>query len=134
MLKSTRKTSRKTSRKASRKSTLKSRSKSRSIDCSGICLKKSTKNDKKFMVIINDRNGKSKTIHFGAAGYSDYTIHKTDDRKERYINRHKRKENWGKSGIKSAGFWSRWILWNKPTLTSSIKHTENKFGIKIKKL
>ena len=27
--------------------------------------------------------------------------------------------NWGKSGIFTAGFWSRWMLWNKPTLEES---------------
>jgi len=29
------------------------------------------------------------------------------------------------------GFWSRWILWNKPTIDESINDIENRFGIKI---
>jgi hypothetical protein len=89
-------------------------------------LKKSSKSDKKYMVIID-----SKTVHFGANGYSDYTKHKDSERKERYIIRHKSKENWKKTGIKTAGFWSRWILWNKPSISSSIKDTEKRFKIKI---
>jgi hypothetical protein len=49
----------------------------------------------------------------------------------RYENRHKKRENWKKSGIKTAGFWSKWILWNKPSLNRSIKDTEERFNIKI---
>ena len=92
-----------------------------------IYLSKSNKPDKKFMVRINN-----KTIHFGAKGMSDYTIHKDTDRMHRYENRHKSRENWTKSGIETAGFWSKYILWNKPSFIASIKDTEKRFGIKIK--
>lgn len=73
----------------------------------------------------------NKTVHFGAKGYSDYTIHKDPERKKRYIDRHKSNEDWSIKGINTAGFWSRWLLWNEPTLKESIKSTEDKFGIKI---
>ncbi len=43
-------------------------------------------------------------IYIGASGCSDFTIHKDEQRKQRYINRHKTKENWSKSGIHTAGF------------------------------
>ena len=91
-----------------------------------VILKKSTRNDKKFMVKLE-----GKTIHFGAKGMSDYTINKDPDRKANYIARHKKREDWTKVGIKTAGFWSKRLLWNKPTLQSSIKDTENKFNIDI---
>lgn len=71
-------------------------------------------------------------VDFGAKGYEDYTIHKNDDRKKRYIARHKVRENWTKTGIKTAGFWSLWLLWNKKTIKSSIKNIQDTFGIKIK--
>ena len=58
-------------------------------------------------------------------GASDYTIHKDDERKERYINRHKKNEDW--NNIYTAGFWSRWILWNKPSISESIRDTNNRF-------
>lgn len=93
-----------------------------------IILRKSNKPDKKFMVRIDDK----KTIHFGSKGMSDFTIHKDTERKNRYINRHKKRENWTKSGIKSAGFWSKHILWNKPSIQQSINDTEKRFNIKIK--
>ena len=92
-----------------------------------IILSKSNKLDKKFMVRIGH-----KTIHFGASGYSDYTIHKDPERKQKYIIRHQKNEKWGKSGIETSGFWSRWLLWNKPSLNASIKDIETKIKIKIK--
>lgn len=72
-------------------------------------------NKHKYYIITNT----GRRVYFGAYGYSDYTIHKDKDRKERYIERHKQRENWTKSGIDTAGFWSRWLLWNKPTIKSS---------------
>ncbi len=50
---------------------------------------------------------------------SDFTIHKDEQRKQRYIDRHKTNENWLKSGIDTPGFWSRWLLWNLPTKKDS---------------
>ena len=48
-------------------------------------------------------------------GYSDYLKHKDVDRMKLYTDRHRKNENWTKSGIKTAGFWSKYLLWNKPT-------------------
>ena len=73
----------------------------------------------------------NKTLHFGAKGYSDYTKHKNRSRMHRYETRHRSRENWKKSGLETAGFWSKWILWNKPGLIESIRDTEHRFGIKI---
>ena len=92
-----------------------------------ISLKKSNRPGKKYMVNVD-----GKTVHFGASGMSDYTIHKDSERMGRYIARHKNRENWTKSGIKSAGFWSRWLLWNKPSLSASKSDIERRFGVKIK--
>lgn len=93
-----------------------------------VCLKKSSNPEKKYMVTIGD-----KTVHFGATGYSDYTKHKDPERRERYVTRHQKRENWTKSGITTAGFWSLWLLWNKPTLKDSIADTERRFKIKIRR-
>jgi hypothetical protein len=96
-----------------------------------VYLRTSTKEGKKYMVTILFNNGRKKTVHFGAEGMSDYTKHKDIDRMNLYIGRHKKRENWSKEGLDTAGFWSRWILWNKPTLNSSINYTSNKFDIII---
>lgn len=90
-------------------------------------LKKSTRTDKKFMIITPD----NKTIHFGQSGASDYTKHKDIERKKRYIARHQKNENWNKSGINTPGFWARWLLWNKPTLEESITNIMKKFNVEI---
>lgn len=97
-----------------------------------VYLRPSTRKEKKYMVTIFDKIGK-KTVHFGATGYSDYTKHKDKDRMKRYDARHKEKEDWTKDGIRTAGFWSKWILWNKPSLKDSVDSTEKKFRITIKR-
>lgn len=86
-----------------------------------IIIKPSHKSDKKFDAVIDNR----KTIPFGQKNASDFTIHKDEERKQRYINRHSKRENW--NDPTTAGFWSRWLLWNKPTITESIRDTNKKF-------
>lgn len=96
-----------------------------------VYLEPSSRSGKKWMVTLRKEGERDKLVHFGADGYSDYTIHKDKERMKRYDARHKTNENWGKSGIKTAGFWSKWILWNKPSLTKSITDTKQRFNIKI---
>lgn len=98
-----------------------------------IYLEESTRSGKKWMVTIFYTDGRRKTVHFGAEGYDDYTMHKDPDRMSLYVSRHSSKEDWTKSGIETAGFWSRWILWSKPSLTAAIKFTKDKFGLPIKR-
>lgn len=94
-------------------------------------LHKSDKADKKYFIEFeNPKTNRMKKVYFGASGYQDYTMHKDDERKERYINRHKNNERW--NDPTTAGFYSRWLLWNKPTLSASIKNTNERFGIQIK--
>ena len=90
-------------------------------------LKESTRKGKKYRITLPD----NKIVHFGAIGYEDYTMHHDDKRKDRYISRHK-KEDW--TDLSKAGTWSRYILWNKKTLNSSIDDMEDRFDIKIKLL
>ncbi len=78
--------------------------------------KLSPKSPKKFKA-VSDRC----SVKFGANGYSDMTIHKSPERQRRYIQRHKRNENWSKNGICTPGWWSRYLLWNKPSLKQSIQ-------------
>ena len=93
-----------------------------------IYLTPSKNKGKKYKVQIDN-----KTVHFGAKGYSDYTMHKDNERKARYISRHKNNEAWTKKGIKTAGFWSRWLLWNKPTIGGSVKNIQSKFNVTIRR-
>ena len=90
---------------------------------------KDTETSKKYKATFYDKDGKKvKTTRFGADGYSDYTKHKDKDRKERYIERHKKNETW--SDPTTAGSLSRYVLWNKPTFTESVKDFKKKFNLK----
>tara|TARA_A100001015_G_C14931166_1_gene688500 strand:- start:620 stop:937 length:318 start_codon:yes stop_codon:yes gene_type:complete len=93
-----------------------------------VVLKRSSKKDKKWVAIMPELGHKH---HFGQKGYSDFTIHKDPKRKERYIERHRKREDW--NDIHSAGFWSKHILWNKDTISKSIKDAEKKYNLDITK-
>ena len=119
-----------------------------------ITLIRSPKNEKKFRVVLP--NGK--TVDFGQMGYSDFTLHKTPKRMRSYVQRHggaipktttaeksplkitermlrvtrSDKEDWGRSGLDTAGFWSRWLLWSRPSIPSAIRVIEEKFGVTIR--
>lgn len=94
---------------------------------------KNTSGDKKMSVYAFDGTN-TRLIHFGAKGYSDFTIHGDPERKQNYINRHKNNEDWDKSGVLTAGFWSRWILWNLPTIKQSVEYTQKKFKLVVKNI
>jgi hypothetical protein len=81
------------------------------------------KPEKKFYIITND----NKKVYFGAAGYEDFTTHKDEARKQRYIARHKKNEDWTKSGINSAAFWSRFYLWEYPTKKQAYENIKKKY-------
>ena len=96
-----------------------------------VAISKSKKADKKYDSVINGK----KTISFGQKGASDMTQHKDKDRKQLYIDRHKKNENWGASGVNTAGFWAKNVLSSKDTLTKSVDDLNKIFkniNIKIK--
>ena len=78
-----------------------------------------------------------KPFILGGHGYNDYTIYsrtlgkkEADIKKKNYLSRHKKNEDW--CNLLTAGFWSRWILWNKPTIEQSIKDLSKKLNIEIR--
>ena len=89
-----------------------------------IILQKSSNKDKKFDAFVE-----GKKVSFGDSQYQDYTQHKDDERRFKYLNRHKPNEVW--YDLKTAGTWSRWLLWQKKTIPEAIKFMEDKFKIKI---
>lgn len=91
-----------------------------------IKLTKAKKPSYKYTVVID-----GKEINFGADGFTDFTLSGDEEKKRLYLARHKPRENWTKGGLKSAGFWSRWLLWNKPTVKQSIQDIENRFDVNI---
>ena len=75
--------------------------------------------------IFEARIDGKKSIHFGAKGMSDFTIHKDPMMKNRYLDRHSKNEDW--HNPLTAAFYATNILWNKPTITESIRDTNRRF-------
>jgi hypothetical protein len=93
---------------------------------------KSSNMDKKYIVKVN-----GKTVSFGARSYSDFTINKSEDRKQAYIGRHEKRESqfWSfddKLNLLTASFWARYLLWEKPDIFEAIAEIEKNTGLQIK--
>jgi len=96
-----------------------------------ISIKKADDTKHKYQVeLMNEETKRKKTIKFGSAGMGDFIIFTKKDgkaeaekHKERYIDRHKKREDWTKAGVATSGFWAKHILWNKPTFEASLKDT-----------
>ena len=80
-----------------------------------VLISASTRPGYKLMARANGR-----TVHFGAAGYDDYTTHHDDERRRLYLARHAKREDWGWAGVLTAGWLSRWLLWEKHSLRAAI--------------
>ena len=72
----------------------------------------------------------TKIVSFGQKGASAFTKHEDLHRRGQYIDRHHAREDWTKSGAKAAGFYSKHVLWNKPSLKASIDDINKKFSLK----
>ncbi len=93
-----------------------------------VVIKKSTKAGKKMMAVFTDKDKRSKTIHFGSAGMDDYTKTKDKAQRKRYLDRHRKNEDW--NNPQTAGSLSRWILWGDSTsLRTNIQTFKNKFNL-----
>ncbi len=86
----------------------------------------STKADKKLMAIF-DNDGRRKTVHFGQKNADDFTITKNVEQKNRYQSRHRK--DLDTKDPSRAGYLSWFILWNKPTLTESIRDYRQRFNL-----
>ena len=102
-------------------------------------LVKLSSGEHKFAVRIHTQEG-TKTVRFGKYGASDFTIHKNRPRRLRYLDRHGRiypgqsrsyKEDWSQKGLYTAGYWSRWLLWEKPSMKKAIEFMRNQKNINI---
>jgi len=97
-----------------------------------VSIKKSPRKDKKLVATFCSPDGRRKQVHFGAKGYQNYggvgkERHLDPERKRRYIERHRKREDWTRPD--TAGSLSRWVLWNKPTLKASIADYKKRFKL-----
>jgi len=98
---------------------------------SRIVYSKATAEGKKYKAELFSREKREKTIQFGQEGASDFTKHKNEKRKKNYLARHRPTEDWSRSGMDTAGFHSRFLSWNKPTLEESMRDIERRFGVEV---
>jgi len=93
-----------------------------------VVIKKSSKPEKKLQATFSyPETTRTKTIHFGSAGMADYTISKDKEQRSRYLERHRKRENWNKAD--TAGALSRWILWSLPTRQEAIQAYKKRFNL-----
>ena len=91
-----------------------------------ISIKPSDRPNKKYMAMFEDKH-EFRIVYFGASGYTDYTINKDPEKKRLYLLRHRKNENW--NDPMTSGALSRWILWNKPSLSESISDFKKRFNV-----
>jgi hypothetical protein len=91
-------------------------------------IQKSTRAGKRFMATY--ANGK--VVHFGQAGGQTYIDHGDKTKREAYLARHKKRENWNDPF--SAGALSRWLLWgDSSNMETNHQAFMSKFPITYKK-
>jgi len=94
-----------------------------------VSITKSDKANKKLKAVFTRHNGTKKTIHFGQKSADDYTITKEKEQRKRYLDRHRKNENW--DSPETAGALSRHILWGSSTSRrDNIKAFKKRFGYK----
>lgn len=117
---------------------------------------KSPKKKKKWRAIVERADGTTRTVDFGASKMDDYTTHYDAHRMARYVARHggqgvnleatKRhsphrvhrdmsrvtrsdRESW--NDPETPGYWSRWYLWNEPSLRAAARAIKKRDGIRV---
>jgi len=94
-------------------------------------IKSSPRDDKRYRVVMS-KDGSQHSHDFGKPGATTYKDGASEDKRKNYLKRHSQMgEDWTQSGIHSAGFWSRWLLWEKRTLRGAAKHIQDKFNLKV---
>lgn len=84
------------------------------MDYKLLSINKSINKKKKLTAIFeNKKTKRTKTVHFGSAGMSDYTITKDKEQRERYRKRHAK--DLKTNDPTRAGYLSYFILWGDST-------------------
>jgi hypothetical protein len=91
-----------------------------------LSIKPSERPTKKYVAtfMVND---KQKLVHFGYKGSKTFLDHKDEKKRLAYVARHRVNENF--NDPLSAGSLSRYILWNKTTLSASISDFKKRFNL-----
>ena len=82
----------------------------------------------KYKAVFEKDDGRTKTTAFGAAGMNDYTRTGDVEARERYLQRHRARENW--NDPTSAGSLSKHLLWGESTsMVRNLAAFRKKFGL-----
>lgn len=97
-----------------------------------LAIEHSTKADKKWMAIFkNPETGRTRTIHFGAAGMDDYLHTHDKAQRDHYRTRHAKdlQTAASRTGV-SAGALSYYILWGESTgMAQNIASYKRRFNL-----
>ena len=90
------------------------------------------KTGKRAIAEITKEDGKIKIVRFGLHNSGGtYFDGATNEKKERYITSHsKMGEKWNQSGVCTAGFYSRWVLWESRSKAGVKKAIQEHSGVK----
>ena len=93
-----------------------------------LSVSKSDRVGKKLMAVFDMGDGKTRTTHFGASDYEDFTTHHDIVRRANYRKRHEK--DLKTSDPSKAGYLSYWLLWGDSTsLATNISEYKKKFNL-----
>jgi hypothetical protein len=93
-----------------------------------LSITKSSKPDKKLVAKFETDGGRTKSVHFGAAGMDDYTKTKDVEQRARYRQRHAKDLTTGDPS--KAGYLSYYVLWgNSTSMKTNIAAYKKKFNL-----
>jgi hypothetical protein len=95
-----------------------------------IVVKRSDVLGKKWQINI-PRHWGTQIIYCGNTRSPDYTDHKNLSLAVCYHRAHYQDEDWSPAANGQENFWTRWLLWNKPTVREAIVDMTDKFGFKF---
>lgn len=94
---------------------------------------RSSRPGKKYQAEFLTRDGRTKTVHFGAAGYGDFIVWsaraKALGRAKRaaYLARHGATEDWTRPDTPAT--LSRYVLWERPSLEDAVRAYRKRFRV-----
>ena len=91
---------------------------------------KSNRPTKKWKATFLYDDSKERVVHFGLRGAEDYTIHQNEERRQRYVDRHERRERrlWNSVPDSPAAL-SYWILWKEPSFPKAVQGFRSHFRL-----
>jgi len=85
------------------------------------------KSPKRYTALFEDSTGHTKKVAFGSRYGNTYIDHGALEKRKNWIARHRVRENW--DDPYSAGALSRWLLWEKLSLSDAVRDYKIRFGV-----